>query len=95
MALATGDLERLKSFYVDVLGFEVAAEMGWSDNRLIDGIVGLENSAADSVMLRAGNAYLEIFQYHSPPGAPSDPDRPVCDHGYTHICLDIVDIDAE
>ena len=46
-------------------------------------------------MLRGGNLYLEVFQYVSPEGRPGDPDRPVSDHGYTHFCLDVVDIDAE
>ena len=77
VAVSTGDLERLKRFYTEVLGFEVVAEWSWSGNRVI---VGLEGSAADTAMLRAGNVYLEMFQYHSPEGAPG---RPACDHGYT------------
>ena len=46
-------------------------------------------------MLRAGNAHIELFQYVSPEPAPLDAKRPVCDHGITHICLDVVDVDAE
>ena len=46
-------------------------------------------------MLQAGNAYLELFEYASPAARPADPDRPPADHGYTHFCLDVIDIDAE
>ena len=46
-------------------------------------------------MLRAGNAYVELFQYETPSPRPGSPSRPVCDHGLTHICLDVTDLDAE
>ena len=95
VALATGNLARMREFYTELLGFEVVAERGWTDNQLIDSIVGLENSTADSLMLRAGNVFIELFQYHAPAGAPSDPNRPVSDHGYTHFALNVTDIDAE
>ena len=77
----------MREFYTDVLGFEVVDERGWTDNKVIDSIVGLENSSATSLILRAGNVFIEIFQYHQPVGTPSDPIRPVCDHGYTHLAL--------
>lgn len=96
VALSTADLDRLVAFYRDVLGFEVVYEGGWKPgNRLIDGIVGLRDSSARAVMLRAANTHVEVFEYSSPVGAPLDPDRPVSDHGYTHFCLDVTDIDAE
>ena len=91
VALSTGDLDRMVEIYRDVMGFEQAYESGWSDRP----IVGLENSSARNVMLRAGNAYIEIFEYSSPVGKPVDPNRPACDHGYTHFCLDVKDIDSE
>lgn len=95
IALSTGNLVRMREFYTEVLGFEVADERGWTDNKIIDSIVGLENSAASSLILRAGNLFIEIFEFHEPIGASSDPDRPVCDHGYTHFALNVTDIDAE
>jgi len=55
----------------------------------------LVGSAARAAMLRAGNAHIELFQYVAPEPRPADPKRPVCDHGITHICIDVVDVDAE
>jgi catechol 2,3-dioxygenase-like lactoylglutathione lyase family enzyme len=95
VAVATGDLDRLKAFYCDMLHFEVMSEGGWEPGSpLVDDIVGLPGSSARTATLRAGNLYVEMFQYLTPEGRPS-PNRPVSDHGYTHFCLDVVDIDAE
>ena len=95
VAVSTPDLDRLVAFYTDLFGFEVVMRTQWRDRPLIDEILGLRDSAARQAMLKSGNAYLEIFEYHSPAPRPGDPDRPVNDHGYTHFCVDVTDIDAE
>jgi catechol 2,3-dioxygenase-like lactoylglutathione lyase family enzyme len=46
-------------------------------------------------MLRLGNAMIELFEFRSPTPRVGDPERPVCDHGITHICLDVSNVDAE
>jgi catechol 2,3-dioxygenase-like lactoylglutathione lyase family enzyme len=46
-------------------------------------------------MLTAGNACIELFEYSSPQPRPGDSKRPVCDHGITHLCLDVSDIEDE
>jgi glyoxylase I family protein len=96
VAVATGDLDAMVAFYRDALGFEVLSIGQWAaGSDVIDQIVGVPGSASRTSMLRAGNIYLEIFQYTSPGGRPAPADRSVADHGYTHFCLDVVDIDAE
>ena len=96
VAVSTPDLDRLVAFYRDVMGAEVVYEGGWSKgSAIIDEIVGLKDSACRQAMLKLGNAYLEFFQYESPTPEPGDPERPVCNHGYTHFCIDVTDIDAE
>ena len=95
-AISTGDLQRALAFYRDLLGFEMVFEGGWPAGvEVADNITGLSGSSAQLAMLRAGNAFLELFQYASPAPSPGDPKRPVCDHGITHICLDVTDVDAE
>lgn len=96
VAISTPDLDRLVAFYRDVIGAEVMRESAWpAGSDKIDSVVGLQGSAARTATLLLGNAYLEIFQYDSPAARPQVPMRPVNDHGYTHFCLDVVDIDAE
>jgi catechol 2,3-dioxygenase-like lactoylglutathione lyase family enzyme len=96
VALSTGDVERLLGFYRDLLGFEVLFDQTWPEGtEVADAITGLEGSSARQVMLGADNAYLELFEYRSPTPRQGDPARPVCDHGITHVCLDVSDLDAE
>jgi len=96
VAISTPDIERLKTFYIDQLGCESIAELEWpKGTKISDTIQKLENSSAKLAMLRIGNAYVELFQYASPEPVPGNPARPVCDHGITHICLDVTGVDTE
>jgi catechol 2,3-dioxygenase-like lactoylglutathione lyase family enzyme len=95
VAISTPDLDRLVAFYTDVMGFEVVMRTEWRDREIIDRMIGLDRSAARQVMLKTGNAYLELFQYESPTPVPAAPERDPSWHGYTHFCVDVVDIDAE
>lgn len=96
VALATGQLDRQIEFYTSALGFELMFRSGWDQgNQEIDDLVGLPASAARTAMLRSATVLVEMFEYSSPAGRPADPDRPVCDHGYTHFCLLVSDIDTE
>src|SRR5579859_3846401 len=95
-SITTADRDRLVAFYRDLLGFEVVSQSEWSgDNPVADAIFGLRDSAVRMAMLRASNAYLEIFEFAYPRGRPGEADRPVCDAGVTHICLCVSDIQAE
>ena len=95
-AISTANLERALAFYRDVLGFQSFFEFSWpAGTDVADRITALPGSAARAVMLHAGNVAVELFEYASPPPRAGDPWRPVCDHGYTHLCLDVTDVDAE
>ena len=96
VAISTPNLERIVAFYRDVIGAEVVYEGGWKKgSSVIDGIVGLKGSEAKQAMLKVGNAYLEFFQYLSPEGEHINPLYGVNNHGYTHFCLDVKNIDEE
>lgn len=94
VAISTPDSDRMISFYRDQLGFELVLDQPWEQGeQLADTVLGLEGSSGRQVLLRIGNAYLELFQFASPPPREGDPNRPVCDHGYTHLCIDVDDLD--
>lgn len=94
--VSTGDLDRALGFYRDLLGLEVVHTISWQRGEAVaDRLTHLKDSAATLVMLRAGNAFVELVHYESPSPRPGDPERPVCDHGITHICFDVVDVDQE
>lgn len=96
VAISTADIERLAAFYTGQLGFEEVFRLNWEvGTQVLDDITGLEDSSARIVMLRCSNACIELFEYATPAPKPGDPARPVCDHGITHVCLQVTDIDAE
>jgi catechol 2,3-dioxygenase-like lactoylglutathione lyase family enzyme len=95
-AISTGDLERSVAFYRDQLGFKEAIASGWEvGTETLDKITGLQDSSARMVMLKAGNAFVEIFQFKTPNPRSAESMRPVCDHGITHLCLAVTDVDGE
>lgn len=86
------NMERMKRFYCDGLGFEPVDEgFGWADEPVMDVIVDVPGSAAKGCMLRAGTCYIELFEYSSPASELKRPLRPF-DRGYTHFCIDVTDI---
>ena len=96
VAISTPDIERSLAFYRDLLGLEEVFRRNWEVGETIfDNITDLEDSAALIVMLKAGNACVELFEYQKPAPKPGEPRRPVCDHGITHLCLQVTAIEAE
>lgn len=89
------DLEAARQFYETVFGFEVIGVDNWDEgNADINHYVGLDESAANSYMLRGVNTYLEIWTYRTPASRGSAADRCASDHGYTHLCFTVTDFDA-
>lgn len=94
VAVHVRDLDRMIGFYHDAFGFTVVGEpFSWRDEAVLDRLIDVPGSAARGAMLRAGNCYLEMFQFSAPEGseAPRNPQ----DKGYTHFCVDVTDIEAE
>lgn len=96
VAIATTDIDRMRRFYCDLIGYHVVADGGWEagDPRR-DAFTQHRNSAARYLVLRLGGTYLELFQHSSPDHGPGDPDRPVSKPGITHLCVAVEDIDHE
>jgi glyoxylase I family protein len=96
VAISTPDADRLTGFYRDQLGFDVLLDQTWPARTAVaDAITGLRDCSARQVMLRRGNGYLELFEYLAPEPKPAAADRRVCDHGITHLCLQVDDLQAE
>jgi len=95
-AISTPSLARLVAFYRDVFGYQVVREFAWPRGvAMINGVIGLADCAAKAVMLRRGDALLELFEYSHPAPTPQAQDRPACDHGFTHICFLVDDVVKE
>lgn len=95
VAISTPNLDRLLAFYRDQLGFEEIQRTSWPRGTTqIDQVLGLRDSAAQQAMLKTGNLCLELFEFESPAPEPMNPDRPVCNHGHTHLCMDVTGIES-
>ncbi|MBL4826226.1 MAG: VOC family protein [Spongiibacteraceae bacterium] len=89
------DMDRMIEFYQKAFGFELIGEpFAWGDDKFIDKIVDVAGSAARGCMLRAGTCYLEMFQYSAPAPESTAPKKPY-DKGYTHLCIDVTEIEME
>lgn len=96
VAISVPDMDEALRFYCRVLGFEDLWGRGHEEpSPMSDRVIGLENVRADVRMLRAGNAFVELWRYVNPPPKALDPGYPACDHGFAHICLQVEDIHAE
>ncbi|MCM2318168.1 MAG: VOC family protein [Pseudomonas sp.] len=94
VAISTPNMARLLDFYRGHLGFEELSRTSWpAGTGMINRVLGLEDSAATTVMLQGRNLCLELFEFSLPKEEAATELRPVSRHGFTHICIDVVDID--
>lgn len=71
VGLSTPDLGRLQRFYCDLLGMPAIGGFSWeAGNTAADAGLGLADTAADVLLINAGNCFLEAFQWRNPVGAP-------------------------
>lgn len=93
VAIGVPDFQKGLAFYRDVLGFEVLSEGPISDNEPADRAVGLADIRANVAMLKAPNAYIELWEYTNPP--PQDRRQRPCDYGYGHFALQVKGMQEE
>ncbi len=94
VAISVPDLARGIEFYTQAFGFTVVQQSSFDgDQPQVDAAIGLSNAAADMAMLKAPNAFVELWQYRHP--EPEDKRSRPCDLGYPHFALQVDDIEAE
>lgn len=91
--LSVRDLDRSIRFYCE-LGMEML-EQGDFEGGAMDRITALTGTRGRSAMLRAGGQHLELFEFAAPAPKDGDSARQVCDHGITHVCIEVADIQQE
>jgi len=96
VAISVPDIDRAIAFYCTQLGFEKVGEWGWpAGTEPADQILAVKGTAARVATLRTANLLLEMFQFDAGDPTAQNPNRPVIDHGITHLCLAVTDLDAE
>jgi glyoxylase I family protein len=94
VGLSVSDLDRSIEFYCECLGMEVVAQTS-VEGDLYQQILALKGASGKAALLKRSNMQIELFEFSSPVPKPGDPRRPVCDHGITHFCIDVTDIELE
>lgn len=96
VAMSVPDIARAVEFYCGQLGFEKVIETGWPvGTAAADKILAVKDTSARVVHLRTTNLMIELFEFAAGNAARQDPNRPVIDHGITHLALAVTDLDAE
>ena len=92
--LVVNDLDAAITFYGQLLGMEEIERDHWeTPSPHIDSAVGVENSAADGVMLRGSGSYLELWRYHAPAQVGDDPaERTAHERGLRHLAIEVADV---
>lgn len=97
-AVATGDMAKALSFYQGLLGFETVFSYGWEKGtdmaNLAGQITGVDQSTAQAVVLKVGNAFLEIVAFTEPTSG-ADRQRTLAQQGFSHVAFDVDDVWAE
>lgn len=91
-AFSCRDYDAAKRFFVDILGFTVVGEMRDRSGDGLDVVVGMPGARCSWAMLELGGYHIELFKWLTPGDGRSMGMRQN-DIGYTHICLQVRDID--
>lgn len=99
IALSVPEHERALAFYEGVLGFRKVEQMAWAAVTKMSAtageIIGVRGTSARAVHLQGPNLLIELFEFSDCKPRAQDPQRPLVDHGITHFCLAVQDLDAE
>lgn len=94
VGISVADLDRSIRFYRDVFGMELVRQREFSGS-LYESIMGLGRPQGRLAILQAGTARLELFEFSHPSPKSADSDRPVSDHGISHFCVEVGNVDQE
>jgi glyoxylase I family protein len=93
VAIGVSDFDKALKFYTEGLGFEIVQESELDNDVQANQVIGLDAITAKMAMLKAPNAFVELWHYSNP--TPNDLRSRPCDYGYPHLALQVDDIEAE
>ena len=95
VALSVANLDRSIAFYSDILGMKMVRVIESGPEMPLGKIVGMEGATARIAHLESRGMMLELFEYTSPRGEPTTPDRRQADHGFIHAGFTSTDARAD
>jgi catechol 2,3-dioxygenase-like lactoylglutathione lyase family enzyme len=94
VGISVSNLERAVEFYRNAFGMQIVVQSSFEGER-DEAILGLRGARGRVATVALGHAEIELFEFASPTPKSADPNRPVCDHGISHFCLQVSDLHAE
>lgn len=94
VGISVSNLDRSIEFYQDMFGMTLVFS-GAFGGELYETILKLKGAKGRIASLKLADAKLELFEFSHPDPKAANFDRPVCDHGITHFCLEVTDIESE
>jgi glyoxylase I family protein len=92
IGISVVNLERSLHFYRDLLGMEVVAQEEFGGEQY-EAILALRNVQGRVALLKRGTFQVELFEFSKPVPAHPERERPVSDHGISHFCIEVEDIE--
>lgn len=92
VGVATVGADPLRDFYEEA-GLTVSSDTSW-DLRVSEPVDSTRavTSAGRALVMSAGNAYLELLEYHDVPVLVRHEEARIIEYGFNHLCFDIHDI---
>lgn len=94
VGISVSDLDRAIEFYGDLLGMDVLVRASFG-GEVYEAITGLPGARGEGAMLRSGDLQVELFKFDQPHTKPSETKRRVSEHGISHFCIEVSDVQYE
>ena len=95
VALVTRDMDCALAFYAPLFGAAPDNRGRFGPGPQFDRMGGLNGARIEGAWLPAGNLQLELWQFHAPPSPLEPGPRKALDPGYSHLCLESDDLEAD
>lgn len=94
VGISVSSLERSMAFYQDMFGLRLTTAILPFSGSKYERIMALGNAEGRIAFMSNGSFQVELFEFSKPEPKPKDPAYPVADHGISHFCIEVGDIDA-
>jgi catechol 2,3-dioxygenase-like lactoylglutathione lyase family enzyme len=94
IGISVADLSRSLEFYRDLLDMVVIVKPQPFGGELYDRILGLTGAQGRVAVVRRGTLELELFEFKQPTPTRKRQSCPVSDHGLSHFCIAVADIES-
>ena len=94
IGISVSDLEKAIEFYRTLFNMKVSLRRPFA-GEMYERILALKGAFGNVALLKGPDVEIELFEFENPAPAHSDPNRPVCDHGITHFCVEVTNLDQE